>query len=236
MKKDKYLFTVKKVAVLVILSFVLLSPLIWNYRFTIKKVIKKELFSLFGRKNNVCSCNWNSLELKRDDYKTKHLPGAINSSNNLFIKNKRILNKQIKRGKLVGIENNKGYKIRRLNNSSYHLTNEAYSTLQEMGIRFHNLLKNTNEKDSYFELSSLLRTEQQQIEIRKRYPNAATLNNSTHSYGVSFDIAYVKGNSCNLLNNTLNTILNQMQAENKILICPEKGCIHITVISNSNKN
>jgi hypothetical protein len=98
------------------------------------------------------------------------------------------------------------------------------------------LLKNTNENNSYFEISSVLRTEQQQIEIRKKYPNAATLNNSTHSYGVSFDIAYVKGNSCNLLNNTLNTILNQMQAENKILICPEKGCIHITVISNSNKN
>jgi hypothetical protein len=236
MKKDKNLFTVKKVAVLVILSFVLLSPLIWNYRFTIKKIIKKELFSLFGKKNNICSCNWETLELKRDDYKTKHLPVAIKSSNNLFIKNQRILNKQLRRGKLIRIQNNVGYSIRSLKNSSCHLTVDAYEILKEIGIRFHNLLKNTNENNSYFEISSVLRTEQQQIEIRKKYPNAATLNNSTHSYGVSFDIAYVKGNSCNLLNNTLNTILNQMQAENKILICPEKGCIHITVISNSNKN
>ena len=90
--------------------------------------------------------------------------------------------------------------------------------------------KNTNEKNSYFELSSVLRTDKQQEVIRKKYPKAATFNNSTHSYGVSFDIAYLKGSSCNTLNRTLNKVLNDMQAEEKILICPEKDCIHITVI------
>jgi hypothetical protein len=213
-----------------------LSPVIWSHRYTIKKRIKKELFSLFGRKNNnVCSCNWNTLELKRDDYKTKHLPAAIKSSNNLFIENKRLLKKAIKRGKLIEIEGRIGYKINRLNNSSYHLTNEAYSTLQEMGIRFHNLLENTNAKDGYFELSSVLRTEKQQEEIRKKYPKAATTGNSTHSYGVSFDIANVKGSSCNSANRALNKVLNEMQEEKKILICPEKRCIHITVLTNKNK-
>ena len=230
MGKERNLLKVKRASVAIIISLLILSPVFWKYRRTIKRVITKEINSLINRDKNVCSCNWNSLELKRDDYKSKHLPGAIKSSNNLFIKNKRILNKQINRGKLIKIENNKGYKIRSLNNSSCHLTIDAYKILKEMGSRFHNLLKNTNEKNSYFELSSVLRTEKQQQEIRKKYPKAATFDNSTHSYGVSFDIAYVKGSSCNNANRALNTILNEMQEEEKILICPEKGCIHITVI------
>jgi hypothetical protein len=230
MEKERNLSRAKRVSVAVILSLLIVSPVFWKYRRTIKRVIGNEINALINRDKNVCSCNWNSLELKRDDYKTKHLPGAIKSSNNLFIKNKRILNKQINRGKLIEIQNDKGYKIRSLNNSSHHLTIDAYKTLQEMGSRFHNLLKNTNEKNSHFELSSVLRTEKQQEEIRKKYPKAATFNNSTHSYGVSFDIAYVKGSSCNNANKALNTVLSEMQKEKKILICPEKGCIHITVI------
>ena len=230
MEKERNLLKAKRVSVAIILSLLILSPVFWKYRRTIKRVITKEINSLLKRDKNVCSCNWNSLELKRDDYKTKHLPGAIKSSNNLFIKNRRILNKQINRGKLIEIENNKGYKIRSLNNSSCHLTIDAYETLKEMGLRFHNEFLNTNETNSYFELSSVLRTEKQQEEIRKKYPKAATFNNSTHSYGVSFDIAYVKGSSCNTSNRALNKVLNDMQVEGKILICQEKGCIHITVI------
>jgi len=230
MINERNSLNVKKTYFALILSLLILSPVFWRYRQTIKRVISKELYSLINRNNKVCSCNWNSLDLKRDDYKTKHLPGAIKSSNNLFIKNKRILNKQINTGKLIEIENNKGYKIRSLNNSSCHLTIDAYETLKEMGVRFHNELKNNHEKNSYFELSSVLRTEKQQEKIRKKYPKAATFNNSTHSYGVSFDIAYVKGSICNSANRALNTVLKEMQKEKKILICPEKGCIHITVI------
>ena len=230
MEKERNLLKAKRVSVAIILSLLILSPIFWKYRQTIKRVISKELYSLINIDKNVCSCNWNSLELKRDDYKTKHLPGAIKSSNNLFIKNKRILKKQINKGKLIEIENNKGYKIRNLNDSSCHLTIDAYETLKEMGVRFHNELKNNHEKNSYFELSSVLRTEKQQEKVRKKYPKSATFNNSTHSYGVSFDIAFVKGSSCSLTNKALNTVLKEMQKEKKILICPEKGCIHITVI------
>lgn len=230
MEKEKNLLKAKRASIAIILSLLILSPVFWKYRRTIKRVITKEINTLINRDKNVCSCNWNSLELKSDDYKSKHLPGAIKSSNNLFIKNKRILNKQINRGKLIKIENNKGYKIRSLNNSSCHLTVDAYKILQEMGSRFYIELKKADEKNSYFELSSVLRTEKQQEAIRKKYPKAATFNNSTHSYGVSFDIAYVKGSSCNRANRALNTVLNEMQKEKKILICPEKGCIHITVI------
>jgi hypothetical protein len=78
-------------------------------------------------------------------------------------------------------------------------------------------------------LSSVLRTEVQQKRIRKLYPNAATFKNSTHSYGVSFDIAYLKSKDCSVSNRALNEVLNEMQLEEKILICPEKNCLHITV-------
>lgn len=230
MIKERNSLNVKKTYFALILSLLILSSVFWNYRRIIKREITKEINSLLNRHKNVCSCNWNSLDLKRDDYKTKHLPAAIKSSNNLYIKNKRILKKQINIGKLIEIENNKGYKIRNLNYSSCHLTFDAYETLKEMGVRFHNELKNSHEKNSYFELSSVLRTDKQQEEIRKKYPKAATFNNSTHSYGVSFDIAYVKGSSCSVTNKALNTVLKEMQKEKKILICPEKGCIHITVI------
>ena len=95
MIKKRSLLNSKKTYVVLLLAVMILSAVFWRYRQTIKRVISKELYSLINRNNKVCSCNWNSLELKRDDYKTKHLPGAIKSSNNLFIKNKRILKKQI---------------------------------------------------------------------------------------------------------------------------------------------
>lgn len=184
---------------------------------------------MFNANNNICSCTWNSFELKRDNYKTEHLPNAKKLTNNLFIDDKRDLNKQVRRGKLVKIENNTGYKIRYLLNSTKHLTPYAYEVLKEMGRRYQDKLKNTEQEDSYFELSSVLRTEVQQKRIRKLYPNAATFNNSTHSYGVSFDIAYLKSIDCSVSNKALNEVLNEMQAEKKILICPEKNCLHITV-------
>jgi hypothetical protein len=129
MIKGRNILNLKRTYFALILSLLILSPVFWKYSRTIKRVITKEINSLLNRDKNVCSCNWNSLGLKRDDYKTKHLPGAIKSSNNLFIKNKKILNKHINRDKLIEIENNKGYKIRSLNNSSCHLTIDAYKTL-----------------------------------------------------------------------------------------------------------
>lgn len=222
--------TNKKIIIIFILGcFLLSTPLIWQFRHRIKRIVIYELSLLFNGNKNICSCTWNSFKLKRDNYKTEHLPNAKKLTNNLFIDDKRDLNRQVGRGKLLKIENNAGYKIRYLNNSSKHLTPYAYKILKEMGRRYQDKVKNTELKDSYFELSSVLRTEVQQKTIRKLYPSAATFNNSTHSYGVSFDIAYLKSKDCSVSNRALNEVLNEMQAEDKILICPEKNCLHITV-------
>ena len=209
--------------------FLLSTPFIWHYRYTLKRIIIYKISFLFKTNNNLCSCTWSSFKLKGDNYKTEHLPNAMRQTNNLFIDDKRDLNKQVRRGNLVTIENNPGFKIRYLKESSKHLTSYAYKILIEMGRRFHYKLKDTEQKNSYFEISSILRTEVQQKKIRKKYPNAATFNNSTHSYGVSFDIAFLKSKDCSVSIRALNQVLNEMQLEDKILICPEKGCLHITV-------
>ena len=77
MIKKRSLLNSKKTYVVLLLAVMILSAVFWRYRQTIKRVISKELYSLINRNNKVCSCNWNSLELKRDDYKTKHLPGSF---------------------------------------------------------------------------------------------------------------------------------------------------------------
>lgn len=219
----------KRLTIVLFLILFVSTPLIWKYRHPLKRTITRSFWSFFKPKNNLCACTWNSLNLSRDNYKTQHLPHAKKVSNNLFIADKRELNQLIKKGKIVVIKNNEGFKIRHLQNSSKHLTPKAYKALLEMGNRFKNKLKNTEEKNSYFEISSVLRTEKQQKKIRKLYPNAATFNNSTHSYGVSFDIVQIKSGNCKLSNQALNEVLNEMQAEEKILLCPEKNCIHVTV-------
>jgi hypothetical protein len=224
-KLQKY----KGLSIALFLVLFISAPFVWHFRHTIKRTIKNNFSQFFKSKNNVCACTWDTLKLNRDNYKTEHLPQAKKVSNNLFVEDKNELKRLVKKGKLIVIDHNEGYKIRRLQNSSKHLTKKGYQRLIEMGKRFKNKLKNTPEKDSFFELSSVLRTEEQQKRIRKLYPNAATLNNSTHSYGVSFDIVYIKSSNCKLSNQALNEVLNEMQAEGKILLCPEKNCIHVTV-------
>jgi hypothetical protein len=50
-------------------------------------------------------------------------------------------------------------------------------------------------------------------------------------FGASFDIVSIdyKKRRSGLLNN-LGLVLTEMQKEGEILICPEKACLHITVI------
>lgn len=115
-------------------------------------------------------------------------------------------------------------------NSSKNLTPKAYEILIEMGRRFQEKLKDTKNENDYFEITSVLRTEEQQKIIRLKYPNAATQGNSTHSYGVSFDIAYIESKKCKLSIKALEEVLSEMQHEEKILLCPEKKCIHITIL------
>jgi hypothetical protein len=63
MIKGRNILNLKRTYFALILSLLILSPVFWNYRRTIKRVITKEINSLLNRDKNVCSCNWKSIEV-----------------------------------------------------------------------------------------------------------------------------------------------------------------------------
>ena len=193
-----------------------------------EKLIKKEIPN--GNQER-CSCTWSSLELKKNDYASEHRPLAQKISNDRYILNERMENKLLKKGYLVNVPENDGYGIKPLGQSKAILIPIAKKRLDELGRRFRAKISMENERMSYFVISSMTRTDEQQKKIRKSYPNAATPGKSAHSYGVAFDITHVKSGAknCNYGIQALQEVLSEMQKEGKILLCAESKCIHVTV-------
>jgi hypothetical protein len=207
------------------INLLLFAITLFNY----KDYVLKKVRQLGYSKNVICSCNNKTLSLKKDDYHNKHIPAAKKSPYSFFVENDAVLLQYKEQNKLKEVRNNNGYKIRQLTHSSKHLTPNALAVLNEIGLRFAKRVSETGSKNSYFEVSSLLRTDIQQKRLSKQ-SSAATKKQSTHSYGVSFDIAFIKTDKCESSMNELEKVLTEMQAEKKILIVPEKHCIHITVL------
>ena len=181
--------------------------------------------------NPSCRCTSTSLHFQRDSYAQKHRSMAQKTTKNRFVEDKKTLKDLLTEKHLVKISDGDGYHIQGLKNSSKHLTPIAKQRLIELGTRFRENLKGTPDAKSYFIVSSVTRTEGQQCVIRKVYPGNATQQKSTHSYGVSVDISRViYKSSCKEALKALERAIDQMQGESKLLICPEKGCIHLTFI------
>lgn len=178
------------------------------------------------------NCNCESLEVPKDSYAEKHRPLAIRLTKNGFINNEATLNSFLTRKRLVEVGESDGYFIQKLTSSTKHLTPIAKKRLEELAALFRSFLKDSKNEKDYFVISSMTRTETQQQEIRRQYPNSSTPGKSTHSFGVSFDINRIKSKgSCEVSRNALMRALNQMRDENKILLCPEFHCIHVTVVN-----
>ena len=193
--------------------------------------IQKEAAKTPKAPNRYCTCNWSSLSLKKDDYATKHRPFAQKITDNRYVKNVNTRNQYLGKNQLVKITDNDGYWVEPLTYSTMHLTPLAKKRLDELGRIFRENVKGTEDAKSYFVISSVTRTEKQQKEIVKAYPNAATKGKSTHSYGVSIDInKMMYKSSCKRSLKALERALSKMQKQGKLLICPEKGCIHITFV------
>ena len=181
--------------------------------------------------NKSCSCTNKTLHFQRDSYSGKHRPIAKKVTGGRFIEDKAKLQEYLEEKQLVTISDRKGYHIQSLGHSSKHLTPSAKQRLEELGSLFRENLKGTPDAKSYFLISSVTRTEAQQCKIRKAYPSSATRQKSTHSYGVSVDISKVMyKKSCKNSLKALEKAIDQMQGEDKLLICPEKTCIHLTFI------
>ncbi|MFN3603827.1 MAG: DUF5715 family protein [Leptonema sp. (in: bacteria)] len=129
-------------------------------------------------------------ELRKNLY-PKHIQIAY-KSNLEIIKNKEDLEKETSIGNFINLENpevRKFYFFYNLPKENRYLRKEFYKTLVLIGQKFNEKIHYQN-KDIIVKLalSSVLRTEDYQKKLKKSNLNA--IENSTHSYGISFDIFY----------------------------------------------
>ena len=136
----------------------------------------------------------------------------------------------IQENKLVLVSEGKGYRVEKLTHSYPYVTPKSKEILEELGQVFDELSK----KSSFFTVTSVTRTPEQQQNLRKQNKNA-TAGVSSHSYGVSFDISYIRFNGKKGGNRSaqkdLESVLNDFQAANKIFFIKERkqSCYHVTV-------
>lgn len=135
----------------------------------------------------------------------------------------------LKSGKLVKVENKQGYVIKKLTHSKAVLNKKSAKILEQIGQQFY---ADTDGK-AYFTVTSLTRSNGSQKKLIKKNINA-TKGISTHCYGASFDISYMRFNGVKEWNDPLKVklelILAKLQKEKKIYVLREKksACYHIT--------
>jgi len=168
------------------------------------------------------------VRLKNDKYDLHRLAAA--SFGIGIIDNENEINQQIRAGKLVKVKANQGFKIHELTHSKAVLNKAAYNILKEIGVAF----SETANDGDYFMVTSLTRPLSLQSKLRKTNINA-TKGISTHSYGASFDISYVRFNGVKEFNPKLQemieSILFDYQKAHKIFVLREvkSACYHVTV-------
>ena len=136
-----------------------------------------------------CSVCKKTMRVPKNPY-TAHQRAARSLPNSFFVKNDVELGAGKRNGKLVEVEDGRGYRIARLTHSHPWLLPETYQLLQDMGNDFADALEGTASEGAVFRVTSVTRTDSQQRKLRRRNLNA-TGSQSTHSYGASFDIAFV---------------------------------------------
>ena len=178
-----------------------------------------------------CSVCKKTMRVPRNPY-TAHQSAARSLPNSFFVKNDIELNAGKRNGKLVEVEDGRGYRVARLTHSHGWLLPETYQLLKDMGNDFADALEGTPSEGAVFRVTSVTRTDKQQRRLRRRNLNA-TNSQSTHSYGASFDIAFVDrmddDASCGTPTREMERLLNRYQKAGIIYVIPEGGCMHVTL-------
>ncbi len=131
-------------------------------------------------------------------------------------------------------ESGLGYTTMKLTHSKAYLTPKSTEILANIGKRFA-----TATDDKFFTVTSMTRTAETQAKLRRVNSNAAA-GDSSHNYGASFDISYVRFNKVvganASLEKKLESVLKELQEEGKIYYIKEykQRCFHITVIGEDN--
>lgn len=97
----------------------------------------------------------------------------------------------VDRGALVQLpESTHWWMLRDLNDSLPYVTPATQAALEEVGRRFHARLDEHGLPPFRLDVTSVLRTSQQQSALQRRNPNAADTT-SSHEFGTTLDIAYL---------------------------------------------
>lgn len=179
-----------------------------------------------------CSCNGKALKnIPRNPY-TAHRAAARSLPNSFFVANKNELEWGKRGGRLEAVEDARGYHIAPLSHSHKVLLPRAHKILNEIGDAFADELEGTPSEGALIRITSLTRTDNQQNSLGKRNYNAID-DQSTHSYGASFDIAFTdRPNNrvdCSAATRAIEKVLLDFQRRGKILIITEGTCLHVTV-------
>lgn len=155
---------------------------------------------------------------------------ASKSFNIKILKTTNTVQKYIDNGKFHKVKKKgKGYRVQKLDYSRAWLVSKAYLSLEKIASRFS---KNTG--GSYFTVTSITRTLEDQCRLRKVNSNAS-LGISSHNYGNSFDISYVRFNGVHRpddkLTAELEKVLKYFSNAGRIFYIKEKqqSCFHVTV-------
>jgi hypothetical protein len=150
--------------------------------------------------------------------------------------NKRELLRKMLMGELFRIRDGRGYEVEDLSFSYPYLTKEGKTLLKEIGKRFRKKVSATRLRGSDFKITSMTRTTEILIRLRKFNSNASV--NSPHFYGNTFDISYVRFSSpkwfitdCDkyFLKESLAQVIWQLREEKKCWATYEikQGCFHV---------
>ncbi len=157
-----------------------------------------------------------------------HLLAAQNFNVNL-LENTKSMEKYITRGKFVKVKKkSRGYRLQTLEYSRPYLVKKARTTLEKMANKF------ATDTKSFFVVSSVTRTLEDQCRLRKVNSNAS-LGISSHNYGAAFDISYVRFDHKLKVNakleKELEKVLSEYKNQGKIFYIKEKqqSCYHVTV-------
>ncbi|KMQ62438.1 hypothetical protein ACM40_09110 [Chryseobacterium sp. BLS98] len=155
---------------------------------------------------------------------------ASKSFNVKLLKDSKTVQKYISGGKFHKIKKSgKGYRVQKLDYSRPYMVSKAKTTLEKMGARF-----SKETKGHTFTVSSITRTLEDQCRLRRVNSNAS-LGISSHNYGNSFDISYIRFNDVLKYNPkmeaALEKVLKYYANAGKIYYIKERqqSCYHVTV-------
>ena len=188
---------------------------------TLKRPIQKKIKGLS------CSCTWNSMPFKKKNYYRLHRKSASELTDAALISDFETQIELQSKGILVPIANSTGYLVKSMNYGSPYLHREALEMLEEIEERYLKRQQELNLPIARFVISSAARTEDQQEALRGK-TSAATKGISSHSYGASIDIPKIIGKRCSESRDILLQVLEEMQLEKKVYLCPESTTIHVT--------